>query len=207
MLVARDNVPLISWLALGGKCRDCRISIPARYPLVEGLTAAGFAGAVMARGVSLDLIWELPFVAMLVTTAAIDLERRIVPNRILIPATAVALACLVAFRLDHAVELLAAGAGAFAFLLAAALLKPGGMGMGDVKLGGVIGLYLGLSVIPALLIAFLAGTVVGLVIMARQGAGARKRAVPFAPFLALGAYLGLLVGPELIDLYSSRFLS
>jgi leader peptidase (prepilin peptidase)/N-methyltransferase len=207
VLVARDNVPVLSWLALRGRCRSCSTSIPARYPLVEGLTALGFAGAVTVRGINLDLVWELPFVAMLVTTAAIDLERRIVPNRIVAPAAAVALACLVAFRLDDSLQLLAAGAGAFLFLLAAALLKPGGMGMGDVKLGGVIGLYLGLPVIPALLIAFLVGTVVGLAIMARQGAGARKRAVPFAPFLALGGYVALLAGPELIDLYSSRFLS
>ena len=85
----------------------------------------------------------------------------------------------------------------------AALAYPAGMGMGDVKLAGVMGLYLGLSVIPALFIAFLAGTVVGLVIMAREGTGARKKGVPFGPFLALGGIVAVLAGPELIDLYEN----
>jgi leader peptidase (prepilin peptidase)/N-methyltransferase len=83
---------------------------------------------------------------------------------------------------------------------------PRGMGMGDVKLGGAMGLYLGLSVVPALLAAFLSGTLVGLVIIAREGAEARKMAVPFGVFLALGGIVGVLAGPELIDLYESNFL-
>jgi leader peptidase (prepilin peptidase)/N-methyltransferase len=90
--------------------------------------------------------------------------------------------------------------------LIAALAYPAGMGMGDVKLAGVMGLYLGLSVVPALFVGFLAGTVVGIGVMARDGAGARKKGVPFAPFLALGGLVGLLVGPELVDLYADRFL-
>jgi leader peptidase (prepilin peptidase)/N-methyltransferase len=80
------------------------------------------------------------------------------------------------------------------------------MGMGDVKLGGAMGLYLGLSIVPGLLVAFLSGTLVGLVIIAREGAGARKKAVPFGIFLALGGIVALLAGPELIDLYENRFL-
>lgn len=206
-LAPRDNVPIVSWLLLGGRCRSCRTSIPARYPLVEGLTALGFAGVVAARGVGVDLIWQLPFVAMLVAVAAIDLERRVVPNRIVGPAAVLAAICAVAFRLDSVPELVAAGAGAFAFLLVAALVKPDGMGMGDVKLAGVMGLFLGLSVIPALLIGFLTGAVVGIAIMARQGAAARKQGVPFAPFLAVGGYVALLAGPELIDLYSRHLLA
>ena len=92
-------------------------------------------------------------------------------------------------------ELAIAGTGAFTFLLVAALIRPGGMGMGDVKLAGVMGLYLGLSVIPALLVAFLSGSVVGIAMMARGGIGERKSAVPFAPFLALGGIVALLAGP------------
>ena len=86
------------------------------------------------------------------------------------------------------------------------LAYPRGMGMGDVKLAGAMGLYLGLSVIPALLMAFLSGSLVGLVIIAREGAAARKKAVPFGVFLALGGIVGVLAGPELIDLYEDNFL-
>ena len=83
---------------------------------------------------------------------------------------------------------------------------PRGMGMGDVKLAGAMGLYLGLSIIPALLVAFLSGSLVGVVILAREGAAGRKKAVPFGVFLALGGIVGVLAGPELIDLYESNFL-
>jgi leader peptidase (prepilin peptidase)/N-methyltransferase len=109
-------------------------------------------------------------------------------------------------RLDALPELLIAGAAAFTFLLLAALAHPAGMGMGDVKLAGVMGLYLGLSVVPALLIAFLAGSVIGIGLIATRGAAARKTGVPFAPFLAVGGLVGLLAGAELIDLYSRNFL-
>ena len=104
-------------------------------------------------------------------------------------------------------EHLIAGAGAFALLLVAALAYPAGMGMGDVKLAGAMGLYLGLSIAPALLAAFLSGTVVGLAIIAREGASARKKAVPFGVFLALGGLVGVLAGPELVDLYRDHLLS
>jgi leader peptidase (prepilin peptidase)/N-methyltransferase len=104
------------------------------------------------------------------------------------------------------VEHLVAGAGAFAFLLAAVIAYPRGMGMGDVKLAGAMGLYLGASVIPALLVAFLSGSVAGMVILAREGAAARKKAIPFGVFLALGGIVGVLAGPDLIDLYESNFL-
>jgi leader peptidase (prepilin peptidase)/N-methyltransferase len=104
------------------------------------------------------------------------------------------------------VECLIAGAGAFTALLLTALAYPAGMGMGDVKLAGVIGLYLGVSVLPALLFAFFAGSVVGIAVMAKHGADARKKGLPFAPFLAAGALVALLAGPELIDLYTRTFL-
>jgi leader peptidase (prepilin peptidase)/N-methyltransferase len=107
---------------------------------------------------------------------------------------------------DDLVENLIAGAGAFLFLLVAVIAYPRGMGMGDVKLAGAMGLYLGLSVIPALLVAFLSGSLVGVVIIAREGAAGRKKAVPFGVFLALGGIVGVLAGPELIDLYESNFL-
>jgi leader peptidase (prepilin peptidase) / N-methyltransferase len=201
-----DNVPLLSWIVLRGRCRGCSESISARYPLVELITALVFVAVVLVHGISLALLVTLPFAALMVVLAAIDFDHRIVPNKLVLPAAVYGLAVSAAVRLDELPELAIAGAGAFTFMLIAALAYPAGMGMGDVKLAGVMGLYLGLSVVPALLIAFLAGTVVGLAIIARHGAGARKRGVPFVPFMSLGAIAGLLFGPELIDLYVGNFL-
>jgi leader peptidase (prepilin peptidase) / N-methyltransferase len=203
----RDNVPLVSWLALRGRCRSCGAPISPRYPLVEALTAAAFVAIALIRGVDDDLVLQLPFAATLIAVGAIDLEHRIVPNRIVVPAAVFGVAAAAVVDTGHLPELLVAGAGAFAALLLAALAYPAGMGMGDVKLAGLMGLYLGLSVIPGLLVAFLAGTLVGLAIIAREGARARKTGVPFAPFLALGGLVGLLAGSQLIDLYRDHFLS
>lgn len=196
-----QNVPVVSWLALRGRCAACDAPISPRYPLVEALTAATFAAVAAVRGVDADLALELPFAAVLIAVAAIDLDHRIVPNRILAPAAVYGLAVAAALDPGAVPELAIAGAGAFAALLAAALISPAGMGMGDVKLAGTMGLYLGAAVIPALFVAFLAGTVVGLAVALRQGGGVRGKGVPFAPFLALGGLVGLLAGPELIDLY------
>jgi leader peptidase (prepilin peptidase)/N-methyltransferase len=205
-LRAVDNVPLVSWLVLRGRCRNCGAPISPRYPLVEAVTAAVFVAVALIRGVDNDLLLELPFAAVLVAVAAIDVEHRIVPNRIVVPAAVFGLVAAALVDRAQLPELLIAGAAAFTALLVAALAYPGGMGMGDVKLAGIMGLYLGAAVAPALLAAFTAGAGVGLVILGRDGASARKRAVPFAPFLALGGLVGLLVGPELVHLYQSRFL-
>ncbi len=201
-----DNVPVLSWLLLRGRCRACGARISRRYPLVELLTAVAFAAVVAVRGFDEDLVLELPFVAALIALAAIDLDHRILPNKIVYPMAAWGVIATVLVDRDDLLENLAAGAGAFAFLFIAVLAYPRGMGMGDVKLGGAMGLYLGLSVIPALLVAFLSGSVVGLGMIAREGASARKKAVPFGVFLALGGIVGVLVGPELVELYEDRFL-
>lgn len=201
-----DNVPIVSWLALRGRCRHCGKPISARYPAVELITALAFAAVVLVRGFDDDLILELPFVAALVALAGIDLDHRLLPNRIVYPLAAWGVVATLIAERDDLVEHLVAGAGAFLFLFAAVLAYPRGMGMGDVKLAGAMGLYLGLSVIPALLVAFLSGSLVGVVILAREGAAARKKAVPFGIFLALGGIVGVLAGPELIDLYESNFL-
>jgi leader peptidase (prepilin peptidase) / N-methyltransferase len=205
-LRAVDNVPLVSWLALRGRCRKCGTHISARYPIVEALTAAVFVAVALTRGVDADLLLELPFAALLVAVAAIDLEHRIVPNRIVVPAAVFAIAAAALVERGQLPVLLIAGGIAFGALFLAALAYPAGMGMGDVKLAGVMGLYLGAAVAPALFAAFAAGAGVGVALLAREGASARKRAVPFAPFLALGGLLGILAGPELVDLYQSRFL-
>jgi len=201
-----DNVPVISWLVLRGRCRNCGTPISPRYPLVELATALAFAAVVAVRGFDDDLVLELPFVAALIALAAIDFDHKILPNKIVYPLAAYGVVATLLVDQDDLVENLIAGAGAFAFLLAAVIAYPRGMGMGDVKLAGAMGLYLGLSVIPALLAAFLSGSVVGLAIIAREGAAGRKKAVPFGVFLALGGIVGVLAGPELIDVYETNFL-
>ena len=206
-LAPYDNVPVVSWLVLRGRCRHCGAPISPRYPLVELITAVAFAAVVAVRGADADLVLELPFVACLIALAGIDLDHRLLPNRIVYPMAAWGLIASVLVATGDLPEHLIAGAAAFTFLLVAALVYPAGMGMGDVKLAGVMGLYLGLSIAPALLVSFLTGTVVGLGIIAREGADARTKAVPFGVFLALGGLVGVLAGPELIDLYSDHLLS
>ena len=200
-IAAYDNIPILSWLVLRGRCRNCGEQISARYPLVELLTAVVFAAVAAVNGLDADLLWELPLAGTLIAVAFIDLDHRIVPNKILLPAAVWGVATAIALRSDELPELAIAGGAAFGLLLLAALVYPSGMGMGDVKLAGVMGIYLGASVAPALLIAFIAGTLVGVWLIARHGSAARKQGVPFAPFLALGGVVALLVGPELVDLY------
>ena len=201
-----DNVPVVSWLLLRGRCRHCGAAISPRYPLVEALTGAVFVGVALTRGVNDDLAVWLPFAAMLIAVAGIDLDHRIIPNKILLPAAIWGLAATIAFRPDNVDDALIAGAIAFGALLLAALAYPAGMGMGDVKLAGVMGIYLGSGVAPAMLVAFLAGSIVGLAIIAREGRDARKKGVPFGPFLALGGLVGIFAGPELVDVYVDHFL-
>jgi leader peptidase (prepilin peptidase) / N-methyltransferase len=201
-----DNLPVVSWLLLRGRCRNCGAPISPRYPLVELATALAFAAVVAVRGFDNDLVLELPFVAALIALAAIDFEHKLLPNAIVYPLAAYGVIATLLVDQDDLVEHLIAGAGAFAFLLAAVIAYPRGMGMGDVKLAGAMGLFLGLSIVPALLAAFLSGSLVGLVIIAREGAAGRKKAVPFGVFLALGGIVGVLAGPELIDVYESNFL-
>lgn len=202
-----DNLPVLSWLLLRGRCRRCGASISARYPAIELLTAATFIAIVMARGIDSSLLLELPFAAMLLAVAGIDFEHKVVPNKIVAPMAVYGIAVEALISPGDLPELLLAGAGAFTFLLVAALAYPAGMGMGDVKLAGVMGVFLGLEVVPALFVAFLTGALAGVVIVARRGAAARKSGVPFGPFLAVGGIAALLAGPELIDAYTRTFLT
>ena len=202
-----DNVPILSWLALRGHCRSCGGTISARYPLVEALTAALCVGAVLVHHSAAAIALSVVLILLVVPAALIDLEHRIIPNRI--TALGAALALAIGLALDPAgePERLIAGAAAGGFLLLAALAYPGGMGMGDVKLAGMIGLFLGAAVAPALLTALLAGVLVGAVVIARRGARVgRKTAVPFGPFLALGALLAVFLGPQLVAVYVNHFL-
>jgi leader peptidase (prepilin peptidase)/N-methyltransferase len=201
-----DNLPVLGWLLLHGRCRSCHEPISARYPLVEALTAALAVAAVVVRHGTHDIALGLVLVAVLVPVALIDFEHRLIPNRILAPAALAALAIGLATRPSGVPEQLITGAAAAGFLLVAALAYPRGMGMGDVKLAGVMGLFLGRSVAVALLVGVLAGVVAGAVIMARVGVErGRKTAVPFGPFLALGGAVAVLAGPGLTHAYVHLF--
>jgi leader peptidase (prepilin peptidase)/N-methyltransferase len=202
-----DNVPILSWLALRGHCRGCGGRISVRYPLVEALTAALCAGAVLTHSSAAGIALSVALILLVVPAALIDLEHRIIPNRITGLGALVALAIGLALDPAGEPERLIAAAAADGFLLIAALAYPGGMGMGDVKLAGMMGLFLGASVAPALLIALLGGVVLGAVVIARKGAHAgRKTAIPFGPFLALGALAAVFVGHPLVGVYVNHFL-
>jgi leader peptidase (prepilin peptidase)/N-methyltransferase len=202
-----DNIPILSWLLLRGHCRSCAAPISPRYPLVEALTAALCVGAVLAHTSASGIALSVTLILLVVPAAMIDLEHRIIPNRLTALGAVVALAIGLALDPSGEPERLIAGAGAGGLLLLAALAYPGGMGMGDVKLAGVMGLLLGRAVAPAILVALLAGVLVGIVIIAEKGASqGRKTAVPFGPFLALGALVAVFAGQPLIDLYVNHFL-
>ena len=205
-IAAYDNVPLVSWLILRGRCRHCGERISARYPLVElALGVLYVAVYLVLEGDAAEVALGIVFVTMLATITLTDLEHRIIPNTVLIAATIIALAIVVPTDIDSLPERAIAAAGAGGFLLVAAIAYSGGMGMGDVKLGAVMGLYLGRAVAPALLVGFALGAIVGVGLMLRHGAAARKHALPFGPFLAVGGVVGLLAGDEIIDWYLDTF--
>jgi len=205
-IAAYDNVPVVSWLFLRGRSRCCGTAISATYPLTELALAALFAGvALRFRDNAGEIALGLVFVSMLTAITLTDLERRIIPNRILAVASILAVAVVAIADPGSLPERLAAAAGAGGGHFLTALAYPQGMGMGDVKLAAAMGLFLGVSVVPALLIALAAGAAVGIGLIARHGAAARKLAIPFGPFLALGGIAALFAGQSLIDWYTRSF--
>jgi leader peptidase (prepilin peptidase) / N-methyltransferase len=205
-IAAYDNIPVVSWIVLRGRARCCGATISARYPLTELTLGALYAATVL-------ILWDEPgevalglvFVTMLTAITLTDLELRIIPNKILLVASAIGLAIAAVTDPGSLPERAIAAAAAGGLLFAAALAYPRGMGMGDVKLAATMGLFLGRNVAPAILVALLAGSLVGLAMIARHGTAARKRAIPFGPFLALGGVVGTLAGNELVDWYLGTF--
>jgi leader peptidase (prepilin peptidase) / N-methyltransferase len=198
-----DNVPLVSWAVLRGRCRNCAASISARYPAVELATALLIAGCVLAFGVTLEALVASFCCALLVAVSATDLEHRIIPNRLVVPGAAVVLVAQTA--LHPSPEWAIAAFGAATFLLLSALAYPAGMGMGDVKLALLMGAMLGRTVPVALMLGMFAALVPGLFLLARHGMAARKMKIPFGPFLALGAVVALFWGDRILDAYLSTF--
>ncbi len=199
-----DNIPLLSFAWLGGKCRRCGHPISIWYPVVELLGAVLFVLAGWKFGSGAGLLPPLLLISALIAIFFIDLEHYIVPNVIVMPVAAAGLGLTIAVQPHRWAELLAAGAVSGAFFLALALIKPGGMGMGDVKLVVALGFFLGKAVVVALFTAFLLGALVG-VAMITAGGKSRKSRLPFGPFLAVGALLALFYGAPLLDKYLSLF--
>ena len=197
-----DNVPVFGWMMLRGRCRNCAEPISARYPIVEAATAILALAVVLTRHSTHDVALGLALLAVLVPITLIDLDHRIIPNRITAPAAVAAIGIGLLTRPNGVPEQLIAGAGAGGFLLLFALAYPRGMGMGDVKLAAVLGLFLGRSVAVAVLSGTLLGALFGVAVMVRLGVRrGRKVAVPFGPFLALGGVLAVLAGPAIVHWY------
>ena len=201
-----DNIPILSWLLLRGRCRSCGEPISPRYPIVEAATALLCALVVVTQGADRDAWLGLALVLLLVPITLIDLDHRIIPNAITGPGAVLAVILVAVIQPGDLVEHLLAGAAAGGFLLVAAIAYPSGMGMGDVKLAGMLGLFLGAAVGPGIFVALITGSVGGAVIVARKGAKeGRKTAIPFGPYLALGGLVGLIAGNAIVDWYLNSF--
>jgi leader peptidase (prepilin peptidase)/N-methyltransferase len=198
-----ENVPVLSYVALRGRCRTCRTPISLRYPLLEAGTALLIAACLVAFGPTLDAAVAALVCAVLVTITATDVEHRIIPNRVVVPGALVVLVAQTA--LHPGPEWLLAALAASFFLFAAFLAYPSGMGMGDVKLAFFLGAALGRTVGVALMIGMLAALVPSLGLLIRHGSAARKMYIPFGPFLALGGVIALFAGARLLDAYLELF--
>lgn len=205
-IAAYDNVPIFSWLLLRGRARCCGAVISPRYPLTELSLGVLYAATGLAfHGDTPELLLGLVFVSALLAITLTDLERRVIPNKILLTAAVLGIAIAAVGDPGSLPERAIAAAAAGGLLFAVALAYPRGMGLGDVKLAATMGLFLGRNVAPAILVALFAGSLVGVAMIAREGSAARKRAIPFGPFLALGGLVGLLAGDQMVDWYLSTF--
>jgi leader peptidase (prepilin peptidase) / N-methyltransferase len=194
-----DNIPLVSYAVLRGKCRHCGARISPLYPAVELVSALLVAGCVLAFGLTFEAAIAAFFCCVLVAISAVDIEHRIVPDKIVLPST---LIVLVAQTIrEPSLEWILAALGASLFLFLAVLAYPAGMGMGDVKLALLMGAALGKLVTVALMVGMLAALVPGIYLLVRHGQAARKMAIPFAPFLALGSIVALFAGQPLFEAY------
>jgi leader peptidase (prepilin peptidase) / N-methyltransferase len=196
-----DNIPVLSWFVLRGRCRNCKVAIPWVYPAIELATAGLVTGCVLAFGVTWDALIASYFCAVLVVISAIDLKHKIIPNKIVVPAFVIVLAAQTLLHPSPQWALAALGASGFLFI--AAVVYPAGMGMGDVKLALLLGAMLGRVVPVGLMLGMLLALIPSVYLLATHGAKARKMGFPFGPFLALGAILALFWGDQLLEAYLS----
>lgn len=199
-ILRRDNVPVISYALLRGRCRHCAKPIPSRYPLVEGLTGALFGAAALRFEGAGELALALTLVCVLVALAVTDLEHRLLPNAIVGPASLAGLLLALWGAPAAWWTYPLAGLAVAGFLFALATFYPGGMGMGDVKMGGMLGLFLGPYAAMAVFIGAVSGTVAYVTLVA-AGRLERGSALPFGTFMAFGGLVALFAGPEILGLY------
>lgn len=199
----RDNIPIVSYALLRGHCRHCDARISPLYPAVELVTTVLVVACFAVFGLTAWAALAAGFCAVLVALSAIDVQHRIVPNRIVLPSAAVALVAHTLIDPSPAwlVWALVASCGLFLVVLA----HPSGLGMGDVKLALLLGAMLGASVTVALMLGLLAALVPSVVLVSRHGGAARKMGVPLVPFLALGSVVALFFGDALLDAYLTLF--
>lgn len=195
-----DNIPVLSWLILRGRCRACGVRISVRYPLVEAITGVAYMLAFWRFGLDWPLLVAWAFIAAMVAVAFIDYDHMIIPNKIVIPGALVGLMASVAIHPQRWWVYVAGSLGAGAFMFLLAMLWPGGMGPGDIKMALFMGAVLGAYVLVALFAAFLFGSLAGLFMLAVQKRS-RKEKIPFGPYLALGAVLATFVGEGLLNSY------
>lgn len=199
-----DNIPVVSWLVLCGKCRDCRSRISLRYPLVEAITGVAFVLAMWRFGLSWAVLVAWAFIAAMVVIAFIDYDHMIIPNRIVLPGTVLGLIASVAIHPQKWWVYVAGSLGAAAFMFTLAMLWPGGMGPGDIKMALFMGAVLGAHVLVAMFAAFLFGSVAGLFLMLVRKRS-RKTRIPFGPYLALGAVLAIFLGEMILTNYQNLY--
>jgi len=202
-----DNIPILSFVALRGRCRACATPIPWRYPIVEAVTAALFAAAGLAFGSTLEGVAAAALLAGLVALTAIDLERQIIPDVISLPGILVGvLANLATGRVSWVESLLGIGVGGGVFLVII-LASGGGMGAGDMKLGAMLGAFLGWKVVLlSVFVAVVLGGALAVTLIA-SGLRGRKDPIPFGPFLAAGGAAGLFWGERVVRWYLSGFVA
>lgn len=198
-----DNIPIFSYLILRGRCRNCHSRISFKYPLVELISAVLFSVNYIFFGISLKTLSGILLCSALVAVSFIDIEKRIIPNVIVLPLTVIGLALSIIMDIGKWWMPLAFAAGTFAFMFIINLIYPQGMGMGDVKLSLMIGAFLVKSSIPALFIGFLTGSLFGLgVVIVRKKL---RQTIPFGPFISLGSIIALFWGNNILKWYISFF--
>ena len=202
-ILRRDNIPILSYVLLKGRCRHCNTPISLVYPLVELVAAVLIVACVAVLGPTLEAALAAGFCAVLVTLSAIDIQLRIVPNRIVLPAAAAALVLNTA--IDPSPEWVFSALAAAGVLFAVVFAYPKGLGMGDVKLALLLGAVLGASVSVALMLGLFTALVPAAVLVTRHGVAARKMGVPLVPFLSLGAVVALFLGERILDGYLGLF--
>lgn len=201
-IAPKDNVPLVSYMLLRGRCRNCKERISARYPLVEALTGVLFGTAVLRFGVSLQLISALVLICVVVALAGTDLAQRLLPNVIVGPAAIAGFALSVIAEPARWWVYLGSAAAVAGALFALVLVYPRGMGMGDVKMGGMLGAFLGPYAALAVFLGALSGLLVSVALMAAGKMG-RRSAIPFGAFLSFGGLVSLFFGREVWEWYLS----